>query len=445
MDELKENMMPLDMEDVTAEPKQTEESLHDITAKVEVAEPMDAREAAIYDEGMRSLPTEEMEDAMLAEDDDEISMLEQESKEQSADDAVDDKLFDYSESEERVHRSAMDLNERIRLMQEKAQKNEYVAPTRKTRREIYQTDEVETIDRSRGYLSYEDQNREKATNLRQALQSRIRNRETKVVDVIALRGTISAAEVIDGHPSAVIYYGTFRIIIPLAFLVENPNLNTTIDEDQLSAGRRLVNLRRGAEIDFFIDSFNEEERVALGNRVAWMQRERRRAFGAHGNVKAGDIVEGRITTVSTHGVTVEVKGIERRFRDRDCCFEVINDLREKYYVGQRVPVKIMAIEQVPTEDGTNKLRIDFSMKEATRKEYYDIYSMIHEGATLQGTITYIANWGIFVKVEGLDFTVRCNAPSTFATPPVGSKVIFVTTKKVDRDMLINGKILAPGR
>ncbi len=118
-------------------------------------------------------------------------------------------------------------------------------------------------------------------------------------------------------------------------------------------------------------------------------------------LKAGDIIEGRITRLAPFGAFMELApGVEGMIHLSELSWSRVGQADEAVSHGDRVRVKVLAITQ--TDKG---VRISLSRKQADGDPWEEIGGKLQLGQVVQGKVVRIAPFGAFVEIlpgiEGL--------------------------------------------
>ncbi len=118
--------------------------------------------------------------------------------------------------------------------------------------------------------------------------------------------------------------------------------------------------------------------------------------------KEGDVVEGRVVSITDYGAFVELeKGIEGLVHISEMSWtEHIKHPSQKVQLGQTVKVKILNIDK----EGK---KISLGMKQLEPNPWEDIAERYPPGTVLRGTVRNLTNFGVFVELEpGIDGLVH---------------------------------------
>lgn len=295
--------------------------------------------------------------------------------------------------------------------------------SRRERRTLYDAEPVRSIDREElGFMPEVDQITKDALELANAAHSYSKKRHTGR----ALRGVVTSVETVGEIPVVTVQYGLFRIFIPVTLLTrlgiegQDPKV---VNRRYL---RHIGEMRLGSEVDFFVISFDEKQKVAVGNRIEALDAVKSVAFRGRNAVKEGQVIEGRVTFVRNTLMGVEAAGVEAALRPVDCLWFRTDSLIDHFHTGQRLPVKITGIG----EDGS----VTLSVKEGSRDPRPRYIRQLSRKGIYLGHVTTITTHGLFVKLSAMELECVCPAPTQFAIPPQGSEVA-VSIQSIDIEKL----------
>lgn len=111
------------------------------------------------------------------------------------------------------------------------------------------------------------------------------------------------------------------------------------------------------------------------------------------NYKIDDIVSGKITNITEFGIFIEIKpGLEGLIPKKFLSWERINDLSEKFKIGDTLEVKIIDI------DKENK-KLTLSRRDLLKDPWEDINEKYKEGQNIKGRIIEKTKDGYIVELE----------------------------------------------
>lgn len=237
-----------------------------------------------------------------------------------------------------------------------------------------------------------------------------------------LTGTVEGIERGERDPAhcrAVLYHGDFKVIIPAEEMVELPeDLRGRPQGDVLFD---LLNKRMGAEVDYVVKGLDAKAGVAAASRLEAMDLKRREYYltpDREGNYRlySGVRAEGRVVSVIRPGIFVDLFGVEVYIPLAELSYQRMLDATAAFQAGQRVLVKIMAIDRTDRDH----IRVRASVKQAGENPYEKALRRYSVGNRYVGTVSMVDTTGVFVALdEGVD--CLCSYPKR-GRPPRGARV-----------------------
>ena len=207
-----------------------------------------------------------------------------------------------------------------------------------------------------------------------------------------LSGTLSGVER-DGL--AVVYYKGCRVAIPLDEMVVALNETNARYAGQTQRIERLVNNMMGCEVDFLIRGLDAASHSIVASRRDAMLRKQRtfyRTPGADGlpQVRAGRIVQARVTAVAEKSIRIEVFGVECSVLARDLSWEWICDAHERFTVGDVILVRVQSVD----DSDPARIRVSADPRSVTENPLPERLKAVKEQSRYAGQITDVRR-GIF--------------------------------------------------
>lgn len=171
----------------------------------------------------------------------------------------------------------------------------------------------------------------------------------------------------------------------------------------------------GHTFDFEVIRFDRKDAQPVLSRRALAAEERKAAEAERlGELEVGQVIEGRVTSVKPFGVFVDLGGVDGLCHVSELSAGHVEDPSSVVRVGDPLTVTI-------TEIDSKRGRIGLSRREIIDAEQRERVAALEEGATVEGKVTRLANFGAFVEVEEgvegllhvseLSWTERHNHPS----------------------------------
>ncbi len=252
-----------------------------------------------------------------------------------------------------------------------------------------------------------------------------------------LSGTLQGVENTKDDVVAVLYHGSYKILIPALETIKQPSDYRGISP--IKYHEALLIRRLGAEIDYIVKGIDKDARIAVASRREAMNSKCRRFYFGYNRdgkkyIEIGTCVEARVVAAIRTGIFADVFGIETFINLKELSYRRIMDASEYYQPGQRILVKVTELD---VSNGTvNKIKV--SIKQATENPYETALRRYIVGNQYVGTVSFIDTTGVFVTLEG---GIECLCPYPLrGRPPRGARVtvkILGINKDINR---IWGKI-----
>lgn len=271
-----------------------------------------------------------------------------------------------------------------------------------------------------------------------------------------LYGVVTGCCVYEGHITAIVKYGDFfRILIPFEFFTK---LTKEDEEFIASRGgnknasdarkRHRIEQRIMSEVDFIVGKIDEENGLAVANRLTAMSRKMVNFYFSKNrsgdyNINEGTRAEARIVRATSNYLVAELYGMEYRLSAEDLSAVRIPDVSEMFPVGSTAPVKIIALDR-KKENKHYSISCKISIKEGMEDRRLSCFNFYARGSRVLATVTGVETYGIFCRLEGKGgvLDVLCHFPNNDYSelPSIGSLVSVLITGKDEENLRLNGVI-----
>ena len=147
------------------------------------------------------------------------------------------------------------------------------------------------------------------------------------------------------------------------------------------------------EFDFRVLEIQEAGRRIVVSRNALLRADRgRRKAVLRDSLTAGEIVKGRIASLTDFGAFVDLGGVQGLVHVSEISRTRVQKPSDVLEAGQEVTVKILKVEQ-------GGKRISLSMKALEPDPWDGVADRFEEGAVVRGTVEKTADFGAFVALE----------------------------------------------
>ncbi|WP_276883409.1 30S ribosomal protein S1 [Campylobacter cuniculorum] len=148
-------------------------------------------------------------------------------------------------------------------------------------------------------------------------------------------------------------------------------------------------ISKGQELDvevIEIDSDERRLRVSLRNLLS-------KPFDEFiKNHKAGEVLEGVITSITAFGAFVKLDSIEGLLHNEDASWDRSDKCKDLYKVGDKINVKIIKIDE-------EKQKISLSTKELSTSPIQEYAKNHKTGESVKGVVRDIKEFGVFVELS----------------------------------------------
>ena len=128
------------------------------------------------------------------------------------------------------------------------------------------------------------------------------------------------------------------------------------------------------------------------NKVIFSEREAHKEIVAKqiASLNPGDILEGTVTTVIDFGAFVNVNGVEGLVHISEISWQRIEDPRHHLKAGQKVKVKVVAID---------KDRLRLSIRQLSQDPWLTETADLKPGSKVSGKVTRVTVFGAFIQIS----------------------------------------------
>lgn len=237
-----------------------------------------------------------------------------------------------------------------------------------------------------------------------------------------LTGTIQGVEQPSenhSHTVAVIYHGSYKVMIPAEEAVTPPE--DYRDQNPDDVHHYMLTKRLGAEVDYIIKGVDPDAGIAVASRLEAMRAKRKQYYlgtDREGNnlLYAGICAEARVVSVIRAGIFVDLFGLEIYIPLRELSYQRMMDASGYFQPGQRILVKILDVDR----SDRNNVKATASVKQATENPYEKALRRYTVGNRYVGTVSMVDTNGVFVALDG-GIDCLCSYPKR-GRPPRGARV-----------------------
>jgi len=149
----------------------------------------------------------------------------------------------------------------------------------------------------------------------------------------------------------------------------------------------------GKEFQFRITRLNSKEKNGVVSRRVLQEEEKETKIKELFNsLKVGDIVKGRVTSLTDYGAFVDIGGLDGLIHKDNISYARVNHPKEKLRKGDEVEAKILEMD--PAHH-----RISLGIKQRFQDPWIDIDKKYPIGKKLIAKVTKIVSFGAFIELE----------------------------------------------
>ena len=237
-----------------------------------------------------------------------------------------------------------------------------------------------------------------------------------------LTGTIQGVEQSADNPRhafAGLYHGEFKVIIPAAEAVEQPEDYRGRDPDEVL--HYMLTKRLGAEVDYIVKGIDPKSGIAAASRLEAMRARRKEMYfgtdrDGNNRIYAGVCAEARVVSAIRAGIFIDLFGVESYIPLKELSYQRWMDAAAHFQPGQRILVKVLDVDR----SDRGHVRVSASVKQAGENPYEKALRRYSVGNRYVGTVSMVDVNGVFVALDG-GIDCLCSYPKR-GRPPRGARV-----------------------
>lgn len=184
----------------------------------------------------------------------------------------------------------------------------------------------------------------------------------------------------------ILQFATLRGFMPKSQIGADRQINRSPSPEQL---RALVGDMATVKV---IEADRGQGRLVFSERAANEQRRNERRSALMGSIEVGDVLTGRVVNLTDFGAFVDLGGVAGLVHLSELSWRHIAKPADMLKPGQTVKVAVLAVDQ-------KRGRITLSMKQLEQDPWDRIEEIYRIGQLVDVTITQIANYGAFARIE----------------------------------------------
>jgi small subunit ribosomal protein S1 len=221
-------------------------------------------------------------------------------------------------------------------------------------------------------------------------------RAWREIEEIYQRGSIVEAPVVEFNKGGLIVdvFGV-RGFVPVSQVLDLRNVSRQEGESEEVAQTLTAMVGRTLPLKV-IEINRHRNRLILSERAAVQERRTQRKDELMENLQPGQIRHGVVSNITTFGAFVDLGGADGLVHVSELSYNRVNHPGEVLRVGQDVDVMVLSVDR-------DTKKIALSLKRAMPDPWDTVEQDYHIGQVVDATITKLAKFGAFAKVqEGLE-------------------------------------------
>ncbi|MDP6822225.1 MAG: S1 RNA-binding domain-containing protein [Dehalococcoidia bacterium] len=150
----------------------------------------------------------------------------------------------------------------------------------------------------------------------------------------------------------------------------------------------------GMDIEFKVIELNRRRNRAIFSErsalQAWKLTQKKRLVQ---ELNEGDVVKGRVTGISSFGAFVDLGGADGLIHISELSWEPVKSPEDVVTIGDELDVHVLRVDR-------DNLKIALSLRRLGPEPWETIEEKYSVGQTVNGTVTKLANFGAFARIEG---------------------------------------------
>jgi small subunit ribosomal protein S1 len=110
------------------------------------------------------------------------------------------------------------------------------------------------------------------------------------------------------------------------------------------------------------------------------------------SLRPGDVCHGRVLNLTAFGAFVDLGGVEGLIHVSEISWDRLGHPADLLHSGEEVQVQVLGVNP---EEG----RVALSLKRLRPNPWADVESRYHAGQVIEGTVTNVVDFGVFVRLE----------------------------------------------
>jgi small subunit ribosomal protein S1 len=197
--------------------------------------------------------------------------------------------------------------------------------------------------------------------------------------------------VVIGHNKGglIVNFGQVRGFVPGSQLASNRGAGSPGKDDRWN---HMIGQKLRLKI---IEIDRRRNRLILSERAAMQEWRKERKEKLLGDLKEGDVLTGRVTSLADFGAFVDLGGADGLIHLSELSWSRVSHPRDVLRVGDEVEVYVLNID-------AERQRIGLSLKRLQPEPWSQVLGKYEIGQVVEATITKLANFGAFAQIDDVE-------------------------------------------
>jgi len=197
--------------------------------------------------------------------------------------------------------------------------------------------------------------------------------------------------IVVGHNKGglIVHFGQVRGFVPGSQLASNRGAGSPGKDDRWN---HMVGQKLRLKI---IEIDRRRNRLILSERAAMQEWRKERKEKLLGDLKEGDMLKGRVTSLADFGAFVDLGGADGLIHLSELSWSRVSHPRDILHVGDEIEVYVLNID-------AERQRIGLSLKRLQPEPWSQVLGKYEIGQVVEATITKLANFGAFAQIDEIE-------------------------------------------
>ncbi|MEA1964711.1 MAG: S1 RNA-binding domain-containing protein [Candidatus Aerophobetes bacterium] len=183
-------------------------------------------------------------------------------------------------------------------------------------------------------------------------------------------------------------------VIKGGLMASSGPLNAFIPASHISLKRK-ENLKRfiGKNLPFKVVELDKNSKnIVLSRKLLLVEEKGKKKKKVFATLKEGNMVTGRVNSITKFGVFVDLGGIDGLIHPEDLSWGWVNDIHNILSIGEKIKVKVLKIDK-------KKEKISLGLKQTKPDPWTEVEKKYQVDSEVEGRVTQLKGFGAFLELE----------------------------------------------